>query len=84
MIRISQLMYLIPYCSTRFFCESEWVQTIQAAIIHYREEDNDVFVFDKILSGTIDEDFRYVQKKLKDAVRSFILRLFSLIGVIQM
>jgi hypothetical protein len=46
-----------------------------AGVKKYAEEDNDVAVFGKILRNEIDEEFRIVQKQLKDTVAE-LLRVY--------
>lgn len=44
-------------------------------LFRYKEQDNDVAVFGKILHNEIDEEFRYVQKQLKETVAD-LLRVY--------
>jgi hypothetical protein len=46
----------------------EWTSSIINSIKKFNLEDNDVTVFGKILKNEIDEEFRFVQKQLKDTV----------------
>jgi len=53
----------------------ELASSIIQGIKRYGAEDNDVAVFGKILRNEIDEEFRFVQKQLKDTVAE-LLRVF--------
>lgn len=50
----------------------EWAAGIISAIKKYAGEDNEVLVFAKILKNEIDEEFRFIQKKLKDTIVEFL------------
>ncbi|KAL9655108.1 hypothetical protein ABK040_008889 [Willaertia magna] len=53
----------------------DWASAIIQGVKRYSREDNDVAVFGKILRNEIDEEFRIVQKQLKDTVYE-LLRIF--------
>src|SRR3989338_10214371 len=53
----------------------DYASSIVQGIKRYSNEDNDVAVFGKILRNEIDEEFRFVQKQLKDTV-SELLKVF--------
>ena len=46
----------------------EHASAVIKAVNKYHEIDNDVAVFGKILRNEVDEEFRFVQKQLKDTV----------------
>lgn len=46
----------------------EWATAIVQGIKRFSSEDNDVAVFGKILRNEIDEEFRFVQRQLKETV----------------
>ena len=46
----------------------EHASAVIKAVNKYHEIDNDVAVFGKILRNEADEEFRFVQKQLKDTV----------------
>ena len=56
----------------------EWAAGIINGIKKYAAEDNEVLVFAKILKNEIDEEFRFIQRKLKetiiDLIKSIILK----------
>jgi hypothetical protein len=53
----------------------EWATAIIQGIKKYAAEDNDVAVFGKILRNEIDEEFRFVQRQLKETVHE-LLRVY--------
>ena len=53
----------------------EWATAIIQGIKKYSAEDNDVAVFGKILRNEIDEEFRFVQRQLKETVHE-LLRVY--------
>lgn len=53
----------------------DWAESIIAAIRRYTPEDNDVAVFGKILRNEVDEEFRFVQRQLKETVAD-LLRVY--------
>jgi hypothetical protein len=53
----------------------EWATAIIQGIKKYGAEDNDVAVFGKILRNEIDEEFRFVQRQLKETVHE-LLRVY--------
>jgi Ca2+-binding EF-hand superfamily protein len=53
----------------------EWASAVMAAVKKFSDEDNDVAVFGRILRNEIDEEFRIVQKQLKDTVAE-LLRVY--------
>lgn len=53
----------------------DYASSIVQGIKRYSTEDNDVAVFGKILRNEIDEEFRFVQKQLKDTVAE-LLKVF--------
>ena len=70
--------HLYTYLNQKYGLKSliiEWASAVMAAVKKYADEDNDVAVFGKILRNEIDEDFRIVQKQLKDTV-SELLRVY--------
>ena len=44
----------------------EWVSAVNFAVKRFSEEENDVKVFGKLLRNELDEEFRFVQKQLKE------------------
>jgi hypothetical protein len=46
----------------------EWVAAILNGIKTYAREDNDIFVFAKILKNECDEEFRFVQNQVKNTI----------------
>jgi len=53
----------------------EWATAIIQGVKKYAAEDNDVAVFGKILRNEIDEEFRFVQRQLKETVHE-LLRVY--------
>ena len=53
----------------------EWATAIIQGIKKYSPEDNDVAVFGKILRNEVDEEFRFVQRQLKETVHE-LLRVY--------
>eukprot|EP01063_Lacrimia_lanifica_P005883 TRINITY_DN13544_c0_g1_i1.p1 TRINITY_DN13544_c0_g1~~TRINITY_DN13544_c0_g1_i1.p1 ORF type:complete len:715 (+),score=385.54 TRINITY_DN13544_c0_g1_i1:85-2229(+) len=53
----------------------DWAQAIINGVRKYSAEDNDVAVFGKILRNEIDEEFRFVQRQLKETVHE-LLRVY--------
>uniref|UniRef100_A0A7S4FEB3 EF-hand domain-containing protein n=1 Tax=Eutreptiella gymnastica TaxID=73025 RepID=A0A7S4FEB3_9EUGL len=53
----------------------EWAQAVIAGVRRYSSEDNDVAVFGKIMHHEIDEEFRFVQRQLKETVQE-LLRVY--------
>ena len=53
----------------------DWAQAIINGVRKYSAEDNDVAVFGKILRNEIDEEFRFVQRQLKETVHE-LLRMY--------
>eukprot|EP00755_Sulcionema_specki_P011828 Sspe_Gene.49932::Locus_27330_Transcript_1_1_Confidence_1.000_Length_2324::g.49932::m.49932 len=53
----------------------DWAQAIVNGVRKYSAEDNDVAVFGKILRNEIDEEFRFVQRQLKETVHE-LLRVY--------
>jgi hypothetical protein len=53
----------------------EWATAIVQGIKRYAAEDNDVAVFGKILRNEVDEEFRFVQRQLKETVHE-LLRVY--------
>ncbi|KAG2393869.1 hypothetical protein C9374_003633 [Naegleria lovaniensis] len=53
----------------------EWATAINFGVKRFSREDNEVKVFGKILKNEIDEEFRYVQKQLKDTTAE-LLKVF--------
>ena len=47
---------------------AEWVTNVVKGIQHYSDEDNDVATFGKILRNEVEEEFRLVQKQVKNSV----------------
>lgn len=46
----------------------EWAAGIITGIKKFADQDNDILVFGKILKNEIDEEFRFIQKKLKETI----------------
>merc|ERR1719183_1068100 len=70
--------HLYTYLNQKYGLKSliiEWASAVMAAVKKYADEDNDVAVFGKILRNEIDEEFRIVQKQLKDTVAE-LLRVY--------
>jgi hypothetical protein len=53
----------------------DWAAAIITGIRKYAPEDNDIAVFGKILRNEIDEEFRFVQRQLKETVHE-LLRVY--------
>jgi hypothetical protein len=53
----------------------EWATAIVQGIKRYAADDNDIAVFGKILRNEIDEEFRFVQRQLKETVHE-LLRVY--------
>jgi Ca2+-binding EF-hand superfamily protein len=53
----------------------DWASAIIQAIKKFSNEDNDVAVFGKIMRNEIDEEFRFVQKQLRETVAE-LLRVY--------
>ncbi|KAL0490135.1 hypothetical protein AKO1_009358 [Acrasis kona] len=53
----------------------DWASAIIQAVKKFTSEDNDVAVFGKILRNEIDEEFRFVQKQLRETVAE-LLRVY--------
>ena len=53
----------------------EWATAIIQGVKKYSSEDNDVAVFGKILRNEVDEEFRFVQRQLKETVHE-LLRVY--------
>ncbi|EFC40818.1 predicted protein [Naegleria gruberi] len=61
--------HLYTYLNQKYGLKSlvfEWATAITFAVKRFSREDNDVKCFGKILRNEIDEEFRFVQKQLKD------------------
>jgi hypothetical protein len=70
--------HLYSWLNTKYGLKTlivEWAAAIISAVKRFSEEDNDVAVFGAILRNEIDEEFRHVQKQLKDTVRE-LLRVY--------
>jgi hypothetical protein len=70
--------HLYTYLNQKYGLKSliiEWASAVMAAVKRFSEEDNDVAVFGRILRNEIDEEFRIVQKQLKDTVQD-LLRVY--------
>eukprot|EP00658_Telonema_sp_P-2_P031813 TRINITY_DN23726_c0_g1_i9.p1 TRINITY_DN23726_c0_g1~~TRINITY_DN23726_c0_g1_i9.p1 ORF type:complete len:153 (-),score=59.30 TRINITY_DN23726_c0_g1_i9:187-645(-) len=53
----------------------EWATAVIQGIKKFSPEDNDVAVFGKILRNEVDEEFRFVQRQLKETVHE-LLRVY--------
>jgi len=70
--------HLYTYLNQKYGLKSliiEWASAVMAAVKKFADVDNDVAVFGKILRNEIDEEFRIVQKQLKDTVTE-LLRVY--------
>jgi len=70
--------HLYTYLNQKYGLKSliiEWASAVMAAVKKFADQDNDVAVFGKILRNEIDEEFRIVQKQLKDTVAE-LLRVY--------
>jgi hypothetical protein len=70
--------HLYTYLNQKYGLKSliiEWASAVMAAVKKFSDDDNDVAVFGKILRNEIDEEFRIVQKQLKDTVAE-LLRVY--------
>merc|ERR1711865_492033 len=70
--------HLYTYLNQKYGIKSliiEWASAVMAAVKKFSDEDNDVAVFGRILRNEIDEEFRIVQKQLKDTVAE-LLRVY--------
>lgn len=47
---------------------SEWTNAITKAIDKHSEADSDVALFGKIIKSQVEEDFRFVQAQVKNAI----------------
>lgn len=56
----------------------EWAAGIIAGIKKYAEHDNDVLVFAKILKNEVEEEFRFIQKRLKDTILENIKKIVAI------
>lgn len=59
----------------------EWATSIINGIRKFSAEDNDVAVFGKILRNECDEEFRFVQKQVKNTI-SELLKVISLFNLV--
>ncbi|XQJ27700.1 Leucine rich repeat/Leucine Rich Repeat/Leucine Rich repeats (2 copies), putative [Leishmania guyanensis] len=50
----------------------EWATAIVEAVRRYAPEDNDVAVFGKVLRNEVDEEFRFVQQHVREAVKELL------------
>ena len=69
--------HMFSYMNQRFGLKQLIIENIASllrAVGNYAEKDNDVAVFQKIVSNDIDEEFRRVQQQIKDTV-SDLLRI---------
>merc|ERR1719162_2081858 len=70
--------HMYTYLNQKYGLKSliiEWASAVMAAVKKFSDEDNDVAVFGRILRNEIDEEFRIVQKQLKDTVAE-LLRVY--------
>merc|ERR1711934_805432 len=70
--------HLYTYLNQKYGLKSliiEWASAVMAAVKKYSEQDNDVAVFGRILRNEIDEEFKIIQKQLKDTVAD-LLRVY--------
>lgn len=67
--------HLYSWLNTKYGLKTlilEWASAIIHAVKKFSEEDNDVAVFGAILRNEIDEEFRFVQRQLKDTVLELV------------
>lgn len=50
----------------------DWAAAIVRGVKRFAADDNDVAVFGKVLRNDIDEEFRYVQRQVRDTVRELV------------
>lgn len=70
--------HLYTYLNQKYGLKSliiEWASAVMAAVKRFSEQDNDVAVFGKILRNEIDEEFKIIQRQLKDTVAD-LLRVY--------
>ncbi|KAG2393970.1 hypothetical protein C9374_003734 [Naegleria lovaniensis] len=70
--------YLYTFLNQKYGLKNlilEYASSIIQGVKRYSHEDNDVAVFGKIIRNEIDEEFRFVQKQLKETV-SELLKVF--------
>jgi len=70
--------HLYTYLNQKYGLKSliiEWASAVMAAVKKFSEQDNDVAVFGRILRNEIDEEFKIIQKQLKDTVAD-LLRVY--------
>lgn len=74
--------HMYTYLNQKYGLKSliiEWATSIINGIRKFSLEDNDVAVFGKILRNECDEEFRFVQKQVKNTI-SELLKVFLLIN----
>ena len=67
--------HLHTFLNTKYGLKSlilDWANAIVTAVKRFEHQDNDVAVFGKILRNEIDEEFRFVQKQVKDTVKELL------------
>ena len=55
----------------------EWAAAIINGIRRYSRDDHDVALFGKILRNQCDEEFRFIQQHVKDALVNFLKQLLK-------
>lgn len=55
----------------------DWASSILQAVKTYQKEDNDVTLFQKILSNECDEEFRFIQQHVKELMLNQLKNLLK-------
>ncbi|KAL0219511.1 hypothetical protein P9112_005164 [Eukaryota sp. TZLM1-RC] len=67
--------HLLSFLTHRYGLKSlilQWSRAVKVAVEKFKNVDNDVMVFDRMLKNLIDEDFRLVQSQLKSTVYELV------------
>ncbi|EPY25923.1 hypothetical protein STCU_06409 [Strigomonas culicis] len=70
--------HMYTYFNQRFGLKDltvEWATAVMEGVKRYAPEDNDIAVFGRILRNEVDEEFRFVQCKVRETIRE-LLRAF--------
>lgn len=63
--------YMFTFLNQKYGLKSliiEWAASIVNAVKYYLKEDSDVALFAKLLKNEVEEEFRYIQEKIKNTV----------------
>lgn len=72
--------YMYTFLNQRYGLKSliiEWAAAIINGIRRYSRDDHDVALFGKILRNQCDEEFRFIQQHVKDALVNFLKQLLK-------